>query len=297
MFRSCFKRGLVLGVVAFSLCGMLSSQGRAGIIVPGTEQAHIDFAADPVFAPVGRVEGFDGSVWRLLGTGTLVKDNKVLTAGHVPPATGYTQFRFSLGPSAFLPNTGRSFVSTVDILGIGGNPVDPDLAVLTLTDPITSVAPATIYMGNDINVGDRVIFADYGVLGYYPSGELPADGIKRAGENLIRFIGPDAVLGPDRILWDFGPANGTPSLLLEQNGSNLSSGGGTFAFIEDEWQLVAVISGAVPLRQTLAVRPAVHADWTNQMVGVPEPSTFLLVLTSVPFFMLLKSYQRYRKCT
>lgn len=296
MFRQFLKRGLALGVIIFSLCGMVTKQGLAGIIIPGNEQAHIDFAQDPVFDPVGRVEGFDGTVWRLLGTGTLVKDNKVLTAGHVLPTTGYTQFRFSLGSSAFLPNTGRAFVGSYDILGVGGNPVDPDLAVLTLTDPITSVMPAKIYMGTDLSVGDRVIFADYGLLGYYPSGELPFDGLKRASENLIQFIGPRAALGADRITWDFGPAWGTPSLPLEGNGSNLSSGGGTFALIEDEWQLVGVISGGIPLRETLAVRPAIHAEWVHQMVGVPEPSTILLVLTAVPFFMLAKRHKILRKC-
>ncbi len=294
MFRNVFQRGLALGVVAFSLCGMMASQGRAGIIVPGTEQAHIDFAADPVFAPVGWVSGWDGAAWRTVGSGTLVKSDKVLTAGHVLTTFGYTQFRFSLGPSVFLPNTGRSVASSYDILGIGGNPVDPDLAVLTLENPITSATPASIYMGNDLQVGDRVIFADYGVLGYYPTGELPADGIKRAGENLIRFIGPDAVLGPDRITWDFGPAHGTPSLPLEQNGSNFSSGGGVFGFVDDNWQLVGVISGGVPLRDTLAVRPAIHSQWVSEVVGVPEPSTLLLTLSAVPFFAFYKWHKRLR---
>lgn len=300
MFRSRTVRGSVRGIslalTLVALCGF-SKQGQAGIIVPGTEQAHIDFAADPVFAPVGWVSGWDGAAWRTVGSGTLVKSDKVLTAGHVLTTFGYTQFRFSLGPSVFLPNTGRSVASSYDILGIGGNPFSPDLAVLSLENPILSATPATIYMGNDLNVGDRVIFADYGVLGYYPSGELPADGIKRAGENLIQFIGPSSFLGPDRITWDFGPAWGTPSLPLEQNGSNFSSGGGVFAYLEGSWQLAAVISGGAPLTDTLAVRPMMHMDFLQStgVVSVPEPSTFMLVLTAVPFFVIAKRHKMFRK--
>lgn len=209
MFRSRTVRGVSLAVVLAALCGF-SKQGQAGIIVPGTEQAHIDFAADPVFAPVGWVSGWDGAAWRTVGSGTLVKSDKVLLSGHQLTTFGYTQFRFSLGPSVFLPNTGRSVASSYDVLGSGGNLFTPDLGVLTLAAPITSVTPATVFMDGDLAEGMRVTWAGYGVPSYFPSGDLAFDGLKRGGENLISSLGPT-----DRFRFDFGPAYGTTSLPLE----------------------------------------------------------------------------------
>lgn len=276
MFRSRTVRGSVRGIslalTLVALCGF-SKQGQAGIIVPGTEQAHIDFAADPVFAPVGWVSGWDGAAWRTVGSGTLVKSDKVLLSGHQLTTFGYTQFRFSLGPSVFQPNTGRSVASSYDILGSGGNLFTPDLGVLTLVDPITSVTPAEVYMGDELAEGMRIIWAGYGIPGYYPSGELSFDGLKRGGENKINSFGPT-----DRFRFDFGPAYGTPSLPLEMGASNFDSGAGAFGFIDNEWQLVGVVVSRSGFEDSFAVRPFMQMDFLNAtgVVSVPEPSTILL---------------------
>ncbi|MBY0587176.1 hypothetical protein K2X85_08370 [bacterium] len=272
------KRGLALVMVFAGLCGF-SVKGRAGIIIPGNEAAHIAFAADPIFQSVGWVSGFDGSQWFTVGSGVLIDQEWVMLTGHELTTFGYSTYRFSLGPSVFQPNTGRSVASSYFVAGSGGNFFNPDLGLLQLSTPITTVTPATVYQGNDLAEGMRVVFAGYGRLGYYPSGELAFDGVKRAGENVIENIGPTAGIAADRIDWDFGPAYGTSSLPLEMTASNFDSGSGAFAFIDGEWQLVGIVAQGAPLRYTVAVRPSAYTSWTNEIIGVPEPSSFMLALT------------------
>lgn len=272
------KRGLALACVFAALCGF-SVQGRAGIIVPGTEQAHIDFASDPIFQSVGSVAGWDGSVWRLVGSGVLIDEQWVMLTGHELTTFGYSTYRFSLGSDLYQPNTGRSVADAYYVNGSGGNFFNPDLGLLHLSDPITSVTPATVYQGNDLTVGTHVVFAGYGLPGYFPTGELPFDGLKRGGENIINDVGPNSGMAADRFAWDFGPAYGTASLPLEMNGSNFDSGSGTFAFIDNQWQLVGIVAQGAPLTDTVAVRPVAYSPWTNEIMGVPEPSSFVLALT------------------
>lgn len=272
------KRGIALAVVLAALCGF-SVKSRAGVIVPGTEAAHIAFAADPIFQSVGSVAGWDGANWRLVGTGVLIDQDWVMLTGHELTTFGYTTYRFSLGNDLFQPNTGRSVADAYYVAGSGGNFFNPDLGLMHLSDPITSVTPAVIYHGDDLTVGTRVVFAGYGLPAYFPTGELAFDGKKRGGENLIENIGPTSFLAADRIEWDFGPATGTSSLPLEMSASNFDSGSGTFAFIDGQWQLVGIVAQGAPLRSTVAVRPSAYSAWTNEIIGVPEPSSFLLALT------------------
>lgn len=285
-FRLC-ARGLALAVVFAVLCGF-NVQSRAGIIIPGNEQAHIDYAYDPIFQAVGSVAGWDGTNWRLVGSGVLIDESWVMLTGH-QVTRGYEAYRFSLGNDLFQPHNGRSIAEAYYYNGSGGNLFSPDLALLKLQESITSVTPAVIYQGNDLAVGMHIAFAGYGLPGYYPTGELAFDGLKRAGENIISEVGPNAGMSADRFKWDFGPANGTPSLSLEMNGSNYHSGGGVFANIDDQWQLVGIMTQVVPMRSTFAIRPDAYSIWTNQVMSVPEPSSLVLAMTGVAgIWMILR---------
>lgn len=287
------KRGIVLAVTRFvfvwaALCG-LSIQSRAGVMrTDVASSAYQAFATDPIFQSVGSVAGWDGANWRLVGTGVLIEDDWVMLTGHELTTFGYTTYRFSLGNDLFQPNTGRSVARSYFVAGSGGNVFNPDLGLMHLSDPITSVTPAVIYDGDHLTVGTRVVMAGYGLPAYFPTGELAFDGKKRAGENIIKEIGPNSALGADRILWDFGPAAGTPSLALELGASNFDSGSGAFAFLDGQWQLVGIVSQKVALRETIAVRPSEYAAWTNEIIGVPEPSSLLLAASgfAVLSFML-----------
>lgn len=291
MNRHQVLRGLALVIVFAALCGF-SNQGRAGIIIPGNEQAHIDYAYDPIFQSVGSVAGWDGTNWRLVGSGVLIEESWVMLTGHQLTTFGYSTYRFSLGNDLFQPHNGRSVAEEYFIAGSGGNLFSPDLALLRLADPITTVTPAVIYQGSGLTEGMHVAFAGYGLPGYYPSGELPFDGLKRAGENIIVDVGPTAGMSADRFKWDFGPANGTPSLALEMNGSNFDSGGGVFANIEDQWQLVGIVTGGVPLRSTFAVQPIAYSAWTSQVMSVPEPSSLILGLSGIVGLWILRYRMR-----
>lgn len=286
------QRGLALVCMAAAFCGF-GAQGRAGVIVAGTEQAHLNFAADPIFQSVGSVAGWDGSAWRLVGSGVLVDEQWVMLTGH-QLNNGFSTYRFSLGNDLFQPNTGRSVADAFYIAGTGGNLLAPDFGLMHLTTPITSVTPATVYHGDDLTLGLRVVFAGYGFPGYFPSGEQAFDGKKRGGENIINDIGPTAAMSADRFGWDFGSAYGTPSLALEMNGSGGDSGGGTFAFIDGQWQLVGIMSDVLPLTDTYAIRPTAYSSWSNQIMGVPEPSSFLLALTGAASLWMLTRNRKSR---
>lgn len=290
--RSSTECGIALGIIVLTLCGF-NATGRAGIIVAGTEQAHIDFAADPVFQSVGSVAGWDGAVWRMVGTGVLVDKQWVMLTGHQLTTAGYSTYRFSLGHDLFQPNTGRSVADAYYVNGTsGGNLFSPDFALLHLADPITTATPATVYGGNSLRPGTRVVFSGFGRLGYFPAGELPFDGLQRAGENIVTQVGPTSGMSGDRFGWDYGPAYRTASLPLEMNGSSFDSGSGTFAFIDDKWQLVGILAQVAPLTDTFAIRPAAYADWTTQIMHVPEPSNIVLTLTGAGLFFLVQRYSK-----
>lgn len=279
-----FKRGIALAVIRFAfvaaaLCGF-TVQGRAGVMrTDVASSAYQAFAADPIFQSVGSVAGWDGANWRLVGSGVLIDDDWVMLTGHQLD-NGFSSYRFSLGNDLFLPNTGRSVASSYYVAGSGGTLFSPDLALMHLSTPLSG-KKAKVYDGDDLSVGMRVVMAGYGSPAYFPTGELAFDGKKRAGENIIKEIGPNAALGADRFLWDFGPAWGTPSLPLEMGGSGGDSGGGTFAFIDGQWQLVGIMDQRVGFTDTIALRPTAYREWTNQIMGVPEPSSLLLTLSGM----------------
>ena len=89
------------------------------------------------------------------------------------------------------------------------------------------------------------------------------------------------------MLADFGPAWGTSTLPLEMQGSNGDSGGGWFADMGNNMQLIGLTAfGRGDNDNTGVIRPAVYKEWINQYVpsaSTPEPSSVVLLLTSVPF--------------
>lgn len=300
--RSLVQRiGFAVLVVTFSLA---ACKAPAGIIVAGTEQAHLDFANDPMFQSVGWVRGINGGSFAA-GSGVLIAPDWVLTVGHVvtrDDMLGWTAMQFSFD-NAFNPNrvlhpadAWYAYPGFVSDHGAGGA---NDIGLIHLADPITNVIPAKLYDG-DVPVGTHAYLSGYGVQGYTPPSHLlPFDGEQRAGENVVDGIGDDILgIGNQFLTLDWGPVFRTPSLPLEFGGSNFDSGGGVFANMNGQVQLIALMAFVNgDFYSTGAIRPAVYLPWIHSYVtSVPEPSAALLLLTAATFLSLANARARLRRC-
>ena len=146
-------------------------------------------------------------------TGTLVAPNKVLTAAHCVDfdADGtidenVSQLAFGLG--ANIPGSLTANVASVAVNPEWANSfgdAEFDMAVLTLTNPINSVAPAQIFDGDPTGLrGFAVGYGTQGTGNNHPS-NLPGANDKLGAENIIDFVG-------NTIEFDFdSPANNTSS--------------------------------------------------------------------------------------
>jgi len=262
------------------LCGVVSS-AQAGIIEVGTEQGHIDYAADPIFQAAGWLAGYNADGGFFAGSAVLIAPDWVLTAGHVvdnPNLADYTSMKFSLSSSVYTQPPNYVAADAWYVLGADTSLFGADIALVHLAESITSVTPANLYTGSALPSGTHIDFAGYGVPGYYPTGYLAFDGIKRGGENLIDIVGNGVGFGTQYFTFDFGPADGTTSLALEMGGTSFDSGSPVFAFVDGQPQLIGINVRVSGLVDTFAIRPEAYSDWINQTTSVPEPSTLVLML-------------------
>ena len=121
--------------------------------------------------------------------------------------------------------------------------------------------PAVRYRGKD-ELGKKVTIVGYGALGNGKDGlRQPPKGRRRGGRNVIDLAGGncgDVAVSERVLLYDFDdPTSSASSVLgpekpvdLEVCGAPGDSGGGWYVFAENQWQLVAITSGFVPLAKS-----------------------------------------------
>ncbi len=236
------------------------------------------------YPSVGKVTGspFNGS-------GILISDRWVLTAGHV--AIGKTGGTFTIG------GTAHTIQSTVTHPGYRFPNNFSDLALLQLTTPVSTVTPAVMLglaSSQDL-LGREAAWVGFGLGGNGLTGaQSPLD--HRAFTNVIDVFGPAYGLTGTAFISDFdrpdGSTNATGSsptaTRLEGNVSGGDSGGGVFITVGGIKYLVGVtsftggfspgtnsrygsISGANDLQQ--------FHQWIFDETGiaaVPEPSVVIL---------------------
>jgi hypothetical protein len=274
-----------------------SVPAQAGMMrddVPSSEyEAH---SQDTMFDSVGWLGmlGPSGDVehW---GSAVLIDPHWILLAGHEVFAYDNTGLQFGLGSNVLtdpgeIRTVSATFVFPGYTGGWGGS-LD-DIALGYLADPILDVTPAERFRGTD-EVGTHVNIAGYGLPGT-PSGWLGEhDGQQRAGENIIDGIGYSIFgFGPNYLLADFGSLVGTRSLALEFGATDGDSGGGWF---NDAGELVALNAFQWSnYRDTGAIRVSEYNTWIDETIAVPEPTTWVMLLTLLPCLLLVQRFRQLR---
>jgi secreted trypsin-like serine protease len=252
---------------------------------------------------VGWVAARNGSnPWHYV-SGVLIEPRWVLTAGHAAVGSDgsvFDEFQFGVG-SNYLTAPGE----TAAVLAAYAHPdydpaapegSTPDLALLYLSDPIQTVAPAARFVGVDA-VGTEVHFAGYGRPGTPSTGVQPADGQTRGFVGTIDGFGdPGEGLTTDYAtvpFTDVGPFFDALGGLATSG----DSGGGMFVDSGGEYQLAGIMAlnlgGFDYGGSTASMRVSLYNDWIDATIAeVPEPSALVLLLAAAAMLVWQAGRQR-----
>lgn len=191
-----------------------------------------------LYPMVGKVTGSG-----LSGSGVLISDRWVLTAGHV--TFGKTSGTFNVGGANYTFQSAITYPSYVF-------PSDPyDLGLLYLSNPVTGVAAATMIrfeMPASI-LGREATWVGYGLTGTGLTGQqAPLE--FRAFTNIIDVMGPAYGLATTSFVADFdkpdgstnAPSSSPEATRLEGNVTSGDSGGGVFVTVDGQHYLVGINS-------------------------------------------------------
>ena len=241
-----------LGLLILILVSSLASGISIRHDVP--EANYLNLAAS--YDAVGLVD-----LGEYIGSGTLVSPTQILTAAHnvddnndgVPDMT--TGISFLLGDNVDTPDHSLS-VSAITIspqwATSGGLP-QYDLAVLTLSQPFSAIAPMTMSTINPVGMIGTMI--GYGANGTgQPPFQDDLDGLRRAAQNRIDIVGNPDPLDGFTIQTDFDSPNSSTDtfgssapLALEGTTAGGDSGGPIVVNNQGQEVIVGVLNGGYNL--------------------------------------------------
>jgi hypothetical protein len=242
-----------------------------------------------LYPSVGKVTG-----GIFTGSGVLISDRWVLTAGHV--ALGKTGGAFTIGGTAY---TVRASITHPDYAFPNNF---SDLGLLQLDPPVIGIAPAPL-LGLESStqlLGLEAAWVGFGIGGTGTTGAQGAPD-HRAFTNVIDAFGPSYGLTSTAFIADFDKPDGSTNASgssptatrLEGNVASGDSGGGVFIDVHGTSCLIGVISftgGFSPgmnsrygsISGATGLQP--FHPWIIQQTGItiiPEPSTALLATFSL----------------
>ncbi len=287
---------------------VFAGQAQAGLmradVDPGLYEA---YAQDPMFQSVGCLFVNESSGW-VAGSAVIISPEWLLTAAHVVDGGGgsISEVRFYTGASIYAGYDSLTYGDAYYLhpgFAPGQNGVGVDLALVHLSTPITNLTPATLYSGVDER-GTLMSMVGYGAPGNEVTGVGEFDGVKRAGTNVASDFGGDALYWAEiESQYWIAPFLYQRSDVqsLEWMGTPGDSGGGWFADIDGEMQLVGISQGWIDdlgyFGDTMALRTSLYNDWIYETMeansSVPEPST--LVIFASGMLALLPAVRRRRR--
>ncbi len=282
-FLSRLGNRLAIGLAGAALSlGALPKNADACLMLDGTNDADYKALATQFQGQACWVNVvFDGGSFT--ASGVRLTDTKILTCAHVVYSDRYpTNSAITIGTGLnFKTDPGETRSAYTDVLLYPGyndasGKVVPDLAILTLTEPISGPA---IRLGTALE-GEVVYSSGYGMYGTPSTGLLPQDGYARAWEAKVHssFM---ADLNPVYYNGDsFGYGDGLP---LNGRGATFDSGSPVFNGLGELVGINKAVGGSASEAESLGMtyyvdlfQPEVYS-WIEQNTGVPEPASLALL--------------------
>ncbi len=300
----CRVKNAIAGItLLFLLMGLVSFASAGTTRDDRDDEDYLELGT--LYPSVGRIIfGTDSGLFG--GSGTLIADDWVLTAGHVVDEANWLDF--TIGGDTYSADKWIPYQSWKGDLLAGR-----DIGLINLSSPVENVQPAQRYQGSEELLAEAT-FVGYGTTGTGLTGAIYPGGEKRAGQNVI-----DVLYGRGKkqrlFLTDFDNPNdpsdsvfgSTEPLDLEFLVSFGDSGGGVF--IEGEsGPLLAGVNSFIGLNEdgitcgygdiSGHTRVSVFNRWIDRTIAgrgrgrpsrslpsgleanlqlVPEPATLLLL--------------------